>query len=428
MNQVHYIFKLFLNSLDIKVPNSIIIKLLNTPIGMTMRGISDALDSLNIENNVYLLPKEHLNKIEYPYLIGLSYNENSFAVITNDNDKKMVLPKWNGMLLKAKKTDKTSCYKHIWLQDFLYGIYSNKIQILSCTFIITFIVFLISDLITQIHTLLSLFGLILSIILLKKEYNGKNDKYCKIGKYINCEAVIFSKGSKILNFKLSSLVFMFYNTQLFSVLFCDGWFNYSILLLIASLIFTIYSVLYQIVAVHKICIYCMLINLIVWIDFVLLIANIHSIKLVNIHLIFISSLIALVNLDVVKRYYSSTKEIQKLQKSCSILYMRDVFNCLLAQEKYIEDINDIHAKLISKRGVDSITFFIHPKCENCKIVYDEIPMLKNKAKIKIVSLATENQEIKKYCSINNINRTPTILVNGRVLPAVYNIEDLKYII
>ena len=58
MNQVFNALKTMLQRLDVKVPDSVIEHLLDTPVGASLRGISDALDSLNIDNNVYQLPKE----------------------------------------------------------------------------------------------------------------------------------------------------------------------------------------------------------------------------------------------------------------------------------------------------------------------------------------------------------------------------------
>ena len=53
MKQVYSALYLYLQVLGVKVPHSVVRHLLDTPVGMTLRGISDALDLLQIENNVY---------------------------------------------------------------------------------------------------------------------------------------------------------------------------------------------------------------------------------------------------------------------------------------------------------------------------------------------------------------------------------------
>lgn len=58
----------YLKELSIKVSYGRIRKLLATPMGCSVRGISDALDSLHITHEVYQLPATYLSKIEAPFL------------------------------------------------------------------------------------------------------------------------------------------------------------------------------------------------------------------------------------------------------------------------------------------------------------------------------------------------------------------------
>ena len=53
----------YLHALHVKVSKMTIHRLLDNPLGNSMRGISDALDSLHINNAVYQLPKEFLDKL-----------------------------------------------------------------------------------------------------------------------------------------------------------------------------------------------------------------------------------------------------------------------------------------------------------------------------------------------------------------------------
>ncbi len=58
MDQTYHILKDLLRELGVMVPKSIIKHKLESPIGNTMRGISDTPDSVNNENGVYQVPKE----------------------------------------------------------------------------------------------------------------------------------------------------------------------------------------------------------------------------------------------------------------------------------------------------------------------------------------------------------------------------------
>jgi ATP-binding cassette subfamily B protein len=77
---------------------------------------------------------------------------------------------------------------------------------------------------------------------------------------------------------------------------------------------------------------------------------------------------------------------------------------------------------------DVITMFVHPNCKNCKRVYQYIPELRKKTTVKTVSLASNDAELHEYCRKNQINKTPTVVFNGRELSDIYDIEDLKYVI
>lgn len=119
MNQTYNILKELLHILGVEVPNVVIKHMLDTPVGNTMRGISDALDSLYIENNVYNLPEEYLSELRYPYLMVLPHRKDTFAIITNDNERKKALPDWEGVVLTARKTDKTTIYKYVKLRNII---------------------------------------------------------------------------------------------------------------------------------------------------------------------------------------------------------------------------------------------------------------------------------------------------------------------
>ena len=163
MNQAYNALRLLLQELGVKVPNSVIRHLLDTPVGNTMRGISDALDSLNIENDVYQLPVEYLNELEYPYLMVLPNSKDWFAVITNDSDKEKALPKWQGVVLAAKRTNATPIYKYVWLRNAIDNICNSCLEPTFSAIVVAFAMLLQPNLFTISHIFLSLIGIWVSI-------------------------------------------------------------------------------------------------------------------------------------------------------------------------------------------------------------------------------------------------------------------------
>ena len=134
MDQKDHILKDLLRELGVKVPNSIIRHQLETPVGNTMRGISDALDSLNIENSVYQLPKEYLKELDYPYIMVLPNQKETFVVVTNDEERDAAISGWDGVVLAAQKTEKTPIYKYVWFRNIIESIINHQLFLIISIF------------------------------------------------------------------------------------------------------------------------------------------------------------------------------------------------------------------------------------------------------------------------------------------------------
>lgn len=57
-----YILYRYLKELSVRISSGSIRRSLNTPMGNTLRGISDALDEFHIEHEVYQLPAAYLKE------------------------------------------------------------------------------------------------------------------------------------------------------------------------------------------------------------------------------------------------------------------------------------------------------------------------------------------------------------------------------
>ena len=130
----------------------------------------------------------------------------------------------------------------------------------------------------------------------------------------------------------------------------------------------------------------------------------------------------------VSRYLALTAQNASLKSKVSALYNRDLFDWLLSKERQIDDVDDKYADVGGEDNGDVITMFVHPNCKNCKRVYQHISELRKKTIVKTVSLASNDAELREYCKRNKINKTPTIVFNGKELPDIYDVEDLKYVI
>lgn len=430
MDQTYHILEDLLRELGVKVPNSIIRHQLETPVGNTMRGISDALDSLNIENSVYQLPKEYLKELDYPYIMVLPNQKETFVVVTNDEEMDAAIPGWDGVVLAAQKTEKTPIYKYVWFRNIIESIVNHQLFLIISILFVVYFLFFKPTFFFMSHAILSGLGLWISTQLLEKEYIGeRHEKFCKIGKVIDCEKVLNSKGSQLFGvFKMSDLAFLFYTTLWFLFLTAnDNWQGYSFTLLLIGCVFTLYSVIYQTIVIRKACLYCMAINLIVWLDTIIFILNNQTISLHKPFSFILSVYVAYILWLFVSRYLALTDQNTSLKSKVSAMYNRDLFDWLLSKERQIDDVGEKFADVDGEDNGDVITMFVHPNCKNCKRVYQHIPELRKKTIVKTVSLASNDAELHEYCKRNKIYKTPTIVFNGRELPDIYDIEDLKYV-
>lgn len=227
---------------------------------------------------------------------------------------------------------------------------------------------------------------------------------------------------------MSDLSFLYFSTQLtFLFLYHNDWQGFSLLLTLAGCGFTLYSVVYQIAIIRKVCLYCMSINLLVWLDIIIFLLNQTEISFKNPFSMIISGCIAYMLWLQVSRYLALTVQNTSLKNKASTLYNRELFDWLLSKERKIDNVDDKYADVGGYDNGDVITMFVHPKCKNCKKVYNFIPELREMAIVRTVSLASNNAELHEYCKRNKIYKTPTIVFNGRELPDIYDIEDLKYV-
>lgn len=111
----------YLRALSVKVSRSTVHRLLDTPVGGSMRGISDALDALHVKNEVYQLPPsaDYFTQLEAPFITMLQVDKNPFRVVTKKDDSIVefgdserigvdsFLKKWTGTVLFGEATEET---------------------------------------------------------------------------------------------------------------------------------------------------------------------------------------------------------------------------------------------------------------------------------------------------------------------------------
>ena len=294
-----YIFKKFFKLLNIPIVFSTFIEdLISHPNYPSLQSITEILRIWNIESSVGRIEFSELKKIPFPLLTYLNTKRfiivfgasKNYLTIYDTDTKKIKLSNeefkklWTGIILLPKIVDPTGDPKFLKIKKEIREKKKNNILfiIVSSIFISYPIINLfIKNEMLSINILpiylSKLVGILLCFILVKIEFGQGNQlawNLCNFNKIISCDVILNSSLSK--KFKYISLaeiggIFFFggFCILLFSVV-SNSFFNHFDFLFILSVItlpFSFYLVLYQIIKLKKVCPFCLMTQIILWLEF-----------------------------------------------------------------------------------------------------------------------------------------------------------------
>lgn len=493
----------YLRALHVKVSKMTVHRLLNAPLGNSMRGISDALDSLHINNAVYQLPKEFLDKLEAPCIVIINDHDSPFCLVEKIEEtditlshsqrlrvsKQQFLQKWTGSILVGEVTENTIQEKNCKLKDTAMWIQRHQLLLAG---IITILLILYSasrnySAGISLYLLTLCLGILVSSAILYKETVNSQflHRFCHIGKTIDCNEVLHSKGSHIIGIGLGELSLLYFSVLLlFALTRPHDFYNISAICNIIAIGGTIYSIFYQLFIIHKGCMLCMIINLIVWSNCITLyLLRTHYNKVISVQallLIIVISCIYSVIWTQLKKLLKYNEERKQLKDYFIDLLSPEVFQALLTLKPQIEEMPQPNIALHNNRtGENQLLLITNPNCKNCAKAHLQIQEIANEQPISLVLLTFPGDNIGKhialiviaayltegwekamqvlsewhsthkiekspnhitdevqdiwqqqqlYCLQHQINETPTMIVNRHYLPHIYRIENLKYVL
>lgn len=505
VDNIHFVLCCFLRALSVKVSRSTLSHLLDTPVGSSMRGISDALDALRIRNEVYQLPPtaEYFSQVEAPFITMLQVDKNPFRVVTKKTDSIVefgnsermsvdnFLKKWTGTVLFGETTEQTQSEKfHLW-KDIFYYLSKYKVII---AILLVIVLGLFSSLRQNAPFALTAylgtlaFGILVSVaIIYKEQFNGNfMERFCHIGKTVDCNTVLRSKGASIAGASLGELSLLYFGTLfLFSSIYPTGFYGIAFLCCAIAICFTLYSVVYQTFIIHKGCMLCMLVNITIWISaFILYNGHPNFTSGISLPALLTWAAIGCICLITIITSKSLIKEQQAksvLQNRMATLLRPEVFQRLLPLERHIEKPITADIALTNQSRDDNRLMIVtNPNCKNCAKVHRQIAELSSVIPLSIVLLTfpydktgervaqtviaayrTEGwhkamqllddwfnkkqisewdkylitpeaeriwREQQEYCRKQGINQTPVTIAAGYYAPEVYSIPELRYVL
>lgn len=498
----------YLRTLSVKVSRSTVHRLLDTPLGDSIRGISDALDILHVKNEVYKLPSsDYFSQLESPFITMLQVDINPFCVVTkkgefivefiNGDGRKhsmkmdKFLLRWTGIVLFGEPTEKTSNEHYYIMKNIISYLMRYK-------FIIAILFILILGMQTAYSQnqspvfaayLCTLsFGILASIAILYKEWVNEQfmKSFCHIGKVVNCNEVLHSKGANIAGVGLGELsLFYFAVLFLFSLTRWNDFYGISAICCVVATAFTLYSIIYQVFILHKVCMLCMLVNLAVWGNAMVLYMLRYyyeiSFSFTAISVFVAIGCICLIVEIQIKNIQNKERERVSLKKHHGSLFNSETFQMLLALEPQIEQMASPDITLHSQAtGNSEVMIVTNPNCKNCARIHRHVKEIASRLPVSLllmtfpndglgekiaqiiiaayymdgwnkamqlleewyetrcikeaddynITTAVQDLWIKQqvYCRRQRISKTPSVIVSKHYIPKVYPLSDLKYVL
>lgn len=402
----------YLRALHVKVSKMTVRQLLDNPLGNSMRGISDALDALHINNGVYQLPKEYINRLETPCIAITTDNKSPFCIIEKIEEKHITitipfdqhmnvskqqfLQKWTGGVLISEITEATIQEKNYWLRNLAE--WSRQYQLLLIGIAAISLILFGNEGNTSngmFYYLFTLYaGIFVSSSILYKETINSNflHNFCHFGEIIDCNKVLHSKGAQIKGVRLGELSLFYFSTLFLFVLIRP--YDFYCICLICSTIafgFTIYSVFYQLCRIKKGCIFCIITNLIVWNSCIALyLLKDHSIKALSIpsiaSIITISCICFIIVMHI-RKLAEKNSEREQLKNRFEGLLQPKVFQALIALESQIENMPEHHIVLHNNAiGKNELLIITNPNCKACAKMDSQIQKISKEFPVSLLLL------------------------------------------
>lgn len=490
------------------------------PFYPSLLSISDTLEKYSINTLGANLDLDKLYKIPLPCVVQIKKNGNPFFyILTSVNDtsvtyydetNKLITTStasfqeiWTGvcLLLETTHESKESGIEKKLHQKRISSIFQGALLILLFAWFTTgFIGSDVSQTISStLHTifylLLKAFGLAVGIALLWFEvdqYNPKLQKFCAgNSKKVNCNSVLTSKYSRILNGSLSLSVLVvsyFFSTLLYLAI--QGFSFPSIsnlaVLSISTIPIVLASIYYQAKVIKQWCKFCIMVQ-------VILIGELltsyfgsfyYSINLDSIHILFGLMLIPIILWKYIKPLLNEQKKINLFSRGLNKLKSNpNVLQSLLSNSNKIKVNPDgLGITIKNESAKFNIVKVCNPYCGPCASAHPILEELVNDGTINLQIIFTSDtdpvkhlmainelndteiiqkalddwylaeeknytvfsskyplngevqkqsfkiQAMKEWCDQQKIVHTPTIFINGFEIPNEYNVSDLRNVL
>lgn len=396
-----------LKSLRIRVDKQNVIDNLHlNPDFPSMLALCETLDSLGVENHAYRLEFEQLLDLPCPFIVHTKFTDSTYwlvhsmtkdsAFVSTEIWKKNKIKNhffsenFTGVVLIVPDQSKENFKRSSLVEDMLsqksafYGLFLIAIAAIIGP------AHYFNNMPWQsiIYFSVKTLGLATTIILLIKSVDQNNPfvkKLCKAGSKVDCDAILSSEGATVFKGLTWSEVGYFYFAGTWLLLLCGSgsheiW-PFLAILNIISLPYTVYSLYYQAVVVKKYCLLCSTIQLLLWLEFMLLKVFIpfkfHWPSTVDYSILFISLLSPVVIWCLIRPVLYKLPQLQHADKQLKkFKYNHSFFEKLLhEQPNYTIPDKSFSIVLGNAEANNCIIMVSNPYCMPCATLHKELERL-----------------------------------------------------
>ena len=372
----------------------------------SMQCISDALDGWKVMNVVMNLTVEKLHALDVPVIAHLKKGE--FIWVTqvtdsnvqywsaNGNEKTESLERfeqeWSGVALAIKgiadagESDysavRQSEIKEKIFKLLIAGVLVVLVAVLTCfSWANDSSLPLLSKLLLLV---INGVGCYVSYILIrqeKRQSDALSDKFCKVGKYIDCKKVTASKYSKLFGFiswaELGAAYFCSMLIWIAIAPFSAGWLPPIWWLSFIVLPFTLWSLATQGFVIRKWCLFCCTVVILLWVNAAVLLVSCSQPAIVSIPetamaaLLFIVFIVAV--METGKTIGSKSRSYSKQRETAKIKYSLLTLHAHILETAHVTD--NTGFTFDAPVASQEIGLYVSISCSHCKTALKEFHRL-----------------------------------------------------
>ncbi|MDR2955237.1 MAG: hypothetical protein LBV43_09170 [Prevotella sp.] len=401
------IFELILEQWNVKFTETHVNKLYNeNPHRNTLFGLSNMLTDYNI-NNVAIKTKnvEELRMIKKPFFVNIEGEIFVVKELKNDkvaciSDKGSIsiplndfLNIWDGVVLLPDVNNSSiePQYKEHRTQE-LFNIFRKNLSL-----VVVGIIFFIGIISNGIYnhlelvllSIVNLIGIYIGYLLIQKQMYIKNDhadKICSMLKKGNCNSVLNSSAAKLMGvIGWSEVGLSYFISNILILMFLPQLISYMVLLNVCALPYSLWSVWYQKIKVKEWCPLCLIVQVLLWITFVVCLISGYIVfpqfTILDILLTGCMYAIPFLVISFIVPKLNDKRHLEYIKEELNDLRLKpEVFSSLLKQQPYYRVDHSTSRIIWGNKNADLlISIITNPHCAPCAMMHKRIEKLLQKA-------------------------------------------------